>query len=261
MLYKKKGYPEESEVVLCTVLKVHHNTVFTLLDEYEDKKGVIHISEISPGRIRNIRDFVVEGKKVICKVLRINEERGHIDLSLRRVTDSQKREKNSQLKQEQKAEKILEFVAKDLNMDIKNLYSTINESISKKYASLNEFFEKVVSDNSIIKDSGLDAKAAKKLEEAIKLRIKEAVVKIDGKLKLTSFEPNGMDVVKEALEKGQDTGKDKVMIKYLGGGSYSLSVTGSSYKEAEKMLKEVSETILSQIRASSGTGEFARAGA
>jgi len=260
MLLKKEGFPEEDELVMCTVTKVQFHSVFAVLDEY-DKGGMIHISEVSPGRIRNIRDFVREGKKVVCKVLRVNTEKGHIDLSLRRVTETQKRSKVDELKQEQKAEKILEFVAKDLGMDIKKLYSTINENISKKYTSLNEFFQKVVSDNSIIQDSGLDAKAAKTLEEAIKLRIKEAVVKIDGKLKLTSFEPNGMDVVKEALEKGQDIGKDKVMIKYLGGGSYSLSVTGSSYKEAEKMLKEVSETILSQIRASSGTGEFARAGA
>ena len=260
MLLKKEGFPEEDELVMCTVTQVQSHSVFAVLDEY-DKGGMIHISEVSPGRIRNIRDFVREGKKVVCKVLRVNAEKGHIDLSLRRVTETQKRSKVDELKQEQKAEKILEFVAKDLNMDIKKLYSTINENISKKYASLNEFFEKVVSDNSIIKDSGLDAKAAKKLEEAIKLRIKEAVVKIDGKLKLTSFEPNGIDVVKEALKKGHDIGKDKVMIKYLGGGSYSISVTGSNYKEAEKMLKEVSESILGKIEASNGIGEFARVGA
>src|SRR3989338_7972247 len=161
MLLKKEGFPEEDELVMCTVTKVQFHSVFVTLDEY-DKGGMIHISEVSPGRIRNIRDFVREGKKIVCKVLRVNEEKGHIDLSLRRVTETQKRSKVDELKQEQKAEKILEFVAKDLNMDIKKLYSTINENISKKYASLNEFFEKVVSDNSIIKDSGLDAKAAKK---------------------------------------------------------------------------------------------------
>ena len=260
MLLKKEGFPEEDELVMCTVTKVQFHSVFVTLDEY-DKGGMIHISEVSPGRIRNIRDFVREGKKVVCKVLRVNKEKGHIDLSLRRVTETQKRSKVDELKQEQKAEKILEFVAKDLNMDIKKLYSIINEAISKKYASLNEFFQKVVSDNSLIKDSGLDAKAAKKLEEGIKLRMKEAAVKIEGKLRLTSFEPNGIDVVKEALKKGQDIGKDKVAIKYLGGGSYNISVTSNNYKEAEKMLKEISESILGQIEASNGIGEFARAGA
>src|SRR5210317_1096039 len=103
MLIKKNKFPEVDELVIATVTKVNPNSVFTTMDEFEKKTALIHISEISPGRIRNIRDYVVEGKKIICKVLKIDEGRGHIDLSLRRVNDGQKREKNSQLKQEQKA--------------------------------------------------------------------------------------------------------------------------------------------------------------
>src|SRR3989338_5359313 len=81
MLLKKEGFPEEDELVMCTVTQVQFHSVFVILDEY-DKGGMIHISEVSPGRIRNIRDFVREGKKVVCKVLRVNKEKGHIDLSL-----------------------------------------------------------------------------------------------------------------------------------------------------------------------------------
>jgi len=121
MLLKKEGFPEEDELAICTVTKVQFHSVFANLDEY-GKGGMIHISEVSPGRIRNIRDFVKEGKKVVCKVLRINTDRGHIDLSLRRVTEGQKRNKIDELKQEQKAEKILEFVAKDLKIDVKKLF-------------------------------------------------------------------------------------------------------------------------------------------
>ena len=92
MLLKKEGFPEEDELVICTVTSVHHSSVFTNLDEY-GRTGLIHISEISPGRIRNIRDYVVEGKKVVCKVLRVDKEKGHIDLSLRRVKEMQKKNK------------------------------------------------------------------------------------------------------------------------------------------------------------------------
>ena len=62
MLLKKQGFPEESELVLCTVTSVQYHSVFVDIDEY-GKSGLIHISEVSPGRIRNIRDFVKEGKK------------------------------------------------------------------------------------------------------------------------------------------------------------------------------------------------------
>jgi translation initiation factor 2 subunit 1 len=259
MLLNKEGFPEEDELVMCTVTKVQFHSVFANLDEY-GKSGMIHISEVSPGRIRNIRDFVKEGKKVVCKVLRVNREKGHIDLSLRRVTETQRRSKVDELKQEQKAEKILEFVAKDLNLDVKKLFDEITNNISKKYTSLYEFFQQSVTDNNAIKDAGVDAKTAKKLEEAIKLRLKETGVRIEGKLKITSYASNGVDVVKEALKKAAETGKENISIKYLGAGSYNVLVNAKDYKEAEKLLKDSLEKALEHVKKNEGEGEFVRVG-
>jgi translation initiation factor 2 subunit 1 len=258
MLLKKEGFPEEDELVMCTVTKVQFHSVFVQLDEF-GKSGMIHISEVSPGRIRNIRDFVKEGKKVVCKVLRINRERGHIDLSLRRVTETQKRNKVNEIKQEQKAEKILEFVSKDLNIDGKKLFSEIIDKVLKKYESLYEFFQAIVVDSSIIKDVTLEPKIEKKLEEAIKSRIKEPGVKIEGVLKLTSFAENGIDVIKEALKKAEEIGKKNIAIKYLGAGSYNVVISAKDYKKAEKLLKETSESSIEYVEKNDGTGEFIRA--
>ncbi len=258
MLLQKKGFPQEDELVLCTVTKVEFHSVFVTLDEY-GKGGMIHISEVSPGRIRNIRDFVREGKKVVCKILRINEERGHIDLSLRRVTETQKRQKLDEIKQEQKAEKILEFVAKDLDVPQKKLFEDISANVLEKYASMYEFFQQVAADNGAIKDAGLDEKAAKALEEAIKQRIKEVNVVVEGKLKLTSYAANGVEIIKEALKKAQEAGdSDKVQIRYLGAGTYRIAVNAKDYKEAEKILDKASESALACIKKNEGRGEFAR---
>ncbi|MBI2549900.1 S1 RNA-binding domain-containing protein, partial [Candidatus Woesearchaeota archaeon] len=115
MLLKKKGFPEDNELVFCTVTSVQSHSVFVKLEEY-GLSGMIHISEVAPGRVRNIRDFVVENKPAVCKVIGINKERGHIDLSLRRVTEGLRRAKLNEIKQEQKAEKIVELVAKQLSV-------------------------------------------------------------------------------------------------------------------------------------------------
>ena len=93
MYFKKQGFPREGEIVVCTVRKIMRTTVFVDLDGYINREGIIHISEISPGRIRTIRDYVKEGKKVVCKVLRKNERYGNLDLSIRRVTTGQKLKK------------------------------------------------------------------------------------------------------------------------------------------------------------------------
>ncbi|MCH8067517.1 MAG: translation initiation factor IF-2 subunit alpha [Nanoarchaeota archaeon] len=257
MLLRKKGFPEEDELVMCTVTKVQFHSVFANMDEY-GKSGMIHISEVSPGRIRNIRDFVKEGKKIVCKVLRINTERGHIDLSLRRVTETQQRKKVDEIKQEQKAEKILEFVVRDLKLDMNKLFNDISSSISEKYISLYDFFQHVVADSNAIKDAGVDAKTGKTLEEAIKSRIKEVKIKIESKLKLTSFAANGVDIVKEALKKAEEAGKENILIKYLGAGSYNVTVNGKDYKEAENILEKASEKALEYIRKNDGDGELVR---
>src|SRR3989338_11129087 len=121
MFYKKEGKPESGELVLCTVKKILYHSVFVSLDEYQNIEGMVHISEIAPGRIRNLRDYVKEGKRIVCKVLKIHKEKGHIDLSLRRVNQSQRIRKNTEYKQEIRAEKILENVAKELNTTLDDI--------------------------------------------------------------------------------------------------------------------------------------------
>src|SRR3989304_8342081 len=99
MIENKTGLPEEGEILQCTVTSVQSHSVFVRIDEY-GINGMIHISEVAPGRIRNIRDFVREGKKIVCKVLKINQEKNHIDLSLRRVSRSEALTKNYEFKQD-----------------------------------------------------------------------------------------------------------------------------------------------------------------
>ena len=94
MFYKREGILEQDEIVLCKVTKIYPNSVFVQLLEYNDS-GMVHISEVSPGRIRNLRDYVSIGRQIVCKVLRIDRERGHIDLSLRRVNSNQRKEKTT----------------------------------------------------------------------------------------------------------------------------------------------------------------------
>ena len=89
------------------------------------------------------------------------------------ITILECKSKIDEIKQEQKAEKILEFVAKDANLDVEKLFDDITSSISKKYASLYEFFQQIVTDSNAIKDAGIDPNTANKLEDAIKSRIKE----------------------------------------------------------------------------------------
>lgn len=241
MLQKKTGLPQEEELVLCTVTNIQVHSVFVTLDEYGAKTGLIHISEIAPGRIRNIRDFVKEGKKVVCKVLQVNKEKGHIDLSLRRVNETQKRQKLSDVKEEQLAEKIIENFANQRGESVLELYSKLSEKLLSEYPNLFSVFI-AVSQDKIQLDKFLDKRIAKDLTDAIKSRIKPPEVKLAGDLVLSSYAPNGVLLIKDALKQSEIV-KGSHELKYKGAGIYHLKVTAQDYKAAEKIMKEVVDKI------------------
>ena len=255
MLYKKKDLPEESELVLCTVNKVLPNSVFVNLDEY-GIDGLIHISEVSPGRIRNIRDFVKEGKKVVCKVLRVNTERQQVDVSLRRVNENQRRNKVEELKQEEKAEKIMEYVAKSLGKDPLRFYQEITPNIFKRYDGLHNFFIDLVNGDTTIDGYGLDKKIAQQLDTIIKQRLKPGEVSIKGRLILTSNAPDGVEVIKEAVKRALIN--EKIDIKYLGAGKFDLTIKAKEYPEAEEIMEKASGAAMDYVKSKDGIGEFSR---
>ncbi len=65
--------------------KVTGVTKFGAFVELPDKKtGMVHISEVAPTFVKEIRDFVTEGQTVKVKVLSISEE-GKISLSIKKA--------------------------------------------------------------------------------------------------------------------------------------------------------------------------------
>lgn len=256
MLYRRNGFPEEDELVLCTVTQVFPHSVFCNLDEF-DRTAVIHISEIAPGRIRNIRDYVKEGKKVICKVLRINQQRGHIDLSLRRANEGQKRIKRNEIKQEILAEKIIEFIAKKNKQDFKALYNQVTDKVFEKYMTLYSCFEEVINPGINLIDLGIDKKIADEITEVIKLRIKPQEVEIKGKFNITIRSGDGIESIKEALKIAQDT-SENININYESAGKYGIIIKAQDYPEAESILKEMQEKVSEYIESKKGEAEFIR---
>ena len=86
----------EGDIILCEVKDVVKTTVF--VETLDGIKGSIVFSEVAPGRIRNIRDYVVPKKIIVCKILYIASD--HLFLSLRRVKDEERSFRNLQERKE-----------------------------------------------------------------------------------------------------------------------------------------------------------------
>jgi len=245
MVRTKTGSPEVGELLLCTVTSVQRTSVFVKFNEYPGKSGIIHISEISPGRIRNIRDYVVEGKVIVCKVLKVYSDTGHFDLSLRRVTPAMHREKVDGMKKELLAEKMIEFVADKLGMDNNKLYDELSAKILGEYEAIYDCFEDVsFEDYDLVKELKIDKKVAAEIIEVVKQRIKPQEISISSTVSISLYAPDGAVKIKNALKKAIT---DDVSITYLGSGQYKILCNGFDYKILEKALSEAQEAIESSF--------------
>ena len=257
MLYLKTGMPEEGDIVLCTITNIHFHSVFVSLDEY-NKAGLVHISEVSPGRIRNLRDYVSEGKKIVCKVIRIDQAKGHIDLSLRRVNENQRRQKVSEMKQEQLAESIVGLVAKQRKMPVEKLYDEVVDKVAKEYDALYPCFHDVAREGMKLESLGVDKKLADELTEVINQRIKETVAELKGTFTITTYEKNGVVTVKEALAEAKKVDESCIALRYEGGGRYKITVVTNDVKQSQKILDSAVSAVESYLDRKGAAFKFAK---
>jgi len=227
-------FPEEGEFVLCTVTRIMGTTVFVNIDNY-NREGVIATSEVAPGRIRNIRDYVTINKKIACKVLRINKERGNIDLSLRRVSQKETREVLEEYKKEKASMLILKIVLKEKTLPILT-------KIKEKYSSVTEFLSEVQKNHSLLNEF-VSKEDAEKILELLKERIKEKKYIHKAILAISTTESNGISVIKDALLAAKN-----VKISYLGAPNYSIIAESSDPKDSEKKLKEAIAVITEKMK-------------
>ncbi len=260
MLFKKKDLPNTSDFVICTVKSILHHSVFVTLDEYDNLEGLIHISEIAPGRIRNIRDFVKPNKRIVCKVLKINKENKQVDLSLRRVSINSMKIKIDEGRQEEKAEKLLEHAGKQLKYDLERMYKEAGIRIIENFGSLREGFNSVALENSEeIKKLGINESILNVLIKVIKDKIKLPKIKVKLSLDLRNYDTNGIELIKALLEKMSDnykkTGYD-LKITYMSAPKYLLELITTDKKNSEPLIEKIATEIINEGKKSNITGKW-----
>lgn len=257
---KEDEWPEVGELVISTVAEITDYGAYVKLDEYGGKEGFLHISEISSGWIRNIRDYVREGEKLVLKVLRVDPARNQIDLSLRRVTQREKREKILLWKRSRRAESLIKSAAQRLGMRVEEIYSLISEPLEKSFGDIYGGLEAAAREGAgVLIKAGIQENLAKVLAEIAKEKIRLTVVKVRGILSLTCNKPDGVLRIKEALLKAREGVSSRgvnVNIYVIAPPKYQVEVTAKDYKEANAILKRVAESAINMITSLGGQGTF-----
>jgi len=256
---QERAWPEQGELVVCSVQNVKDFVAFVTLDEYDNREGLIPISEIARGWIKYIRDHIREGQKVVCKVLNVDSQKGHIDLSLKDVNEHQRREKIRIWKNESKARKWIGFAAKAANRE--DLTIEITNLLYHEYGELYSVFEELVTEGGrkSIDKLNLEPGIADALHTVAKENVKLPSVTIAGDMFLRSTKSDGVNIIRRALRSAEPrVDGTEIEITYLGAPNYRIKVTASNYKDAEKALEKASSAAIGVLKRAGGEGKFTR---
>ncbi|XP_043277554.1 eukaryotic translation initiation factor 2 subunit 1 [Venturia canescens] len=218
--YKEK-YPEVEDVVMVNVRSIAEMGAYVHLLEYNNIEGMILLSELSRRRIRSINKLIRVGKTEPVVVIRVDKEKGYIDLSKRRVSAEDIEKCTERYAKAKAVNSILRHVAELLHYDnddqLEELYQKtawhFEEKYKKQKASAYDFFKQSVLDPSILAECGLDDLTKDVLLNNIKRKLTSQAVKIRADVEVACYGYEGIDAVKTALKAGLALSTEEIPIK------------------------------------------------
>lgn len=74
---------KKNDIVTAKVTGIQKYGAFVTIDD--EHNGLIHISEISYGYVKNLNDYIKIGDKIYAEVININPDSNHVKLSIKDI--------------------------------------------------------------------------------------------------------------------------------------------------------------------------------
>ena len=251
MLYRRE-LPEVGELVVGTVKQIEEHGVYIALDEFGGLIAYLPKGEISSRWVRNIRDYVREDQRSVFKVIRVDRRKKQVDVSLRRVTPSERRQKVVAWKRAVKAHKLLEIIANKLNLTLDETYDKVGWKLEDKYGEIYAGLEEaVIRGIDALLEAGVPEDIARVVKEEAEKHIEIKKVKITGIMYLYSINPKGILHIKEVLSSALNVELPRgvnVRLYTVGAPRYRVEVVAEDYKVAEDVLSKMLSSAESKAR-------------
>lgn len=224
-MYEAK-YPEVDDVVMVQVKSIAEMGAYVSLLEYNGIEGMILLSELSRRRIRSITKLIKVGRQEPVMVLRVDKEKGYIDLSKRRVSAEDIALCEERFNKSKMVHSIMRHVAETTGNDLEELYKNIAWPLYKGYGLAFDAFKTMVSDDgeAIFKRLEEQGAAADPVEilapevkdallKNIKRRMTPQPVKVRADVELTCFAYDGIEHIRSAMRAAEATSTEECPVK------------------------------------------------
>ncbi len=249
VLKSRYPLPRVGELVVGTVEEVYDFGAYLSLDEYGGIRAFLPWSEVASRMVRNIERVVKPGHKIVVKVIRVYRKRRQVDVSLKRVIESEKKRKMMEFKRKVKAATIIKLVGQQLGKTEDEAYREVIWKLEDKYGDAMTGLENaVLYGEQALREAGVPEEWIKPLLEAAKTHVEVKQVKLTWIIQATSKEPDGVDRIKRVLswirDKISENLKGEISnlrLYTIGAPRYRLDVTGHDPKTIDRTVSQILE--------------------
>merc|ERR1712018_849154 len=181
---------------------------------------MILLSELSRRRIRSINKLIRVGRTEPVVVIRVDKDKGYIDLSKRRVSSEDVERCTEVFSKAKAVNSILRHVATILDYksseELEDLYRKTAwhfEAKTKKKGSSYDWFKQAVQEPTLFDECGLDNDTKVELLRNIQQKLTQQAVKIRADIEVACYSYEGIDAVKDALRAGIACSTEAVPIR------------------------------------------------
>ncbi|RFU74491.1 eukaryotic translation initiation factor 2 subunit alpha [Trichoderma arundinaceum] len=252
--YEEK-YPEIDSFVMVNVKQIAEMGAYVKLLEYDNIDGMILLSELSRRRIRSIQKLIRVGRNEVVVVLRVDKEKGYIDLSKRRVSPEDIVKCEERYNKSKMVHSIMRHVAEKTQTPIESLYESITWPLNRKYGHAIDAFKLSITNPEVWDEIQFPNQVVDdELKLYISKRLTPQPTKVRADVEVTCFGYEGIDAVKAALRtaEAKNTENMQVKVRLVSPPLYVLTSTCLDKAQGITRLEEAIVDIRTSIEAAGG---------
>ncbi|CAI7609371.1 unnamed protein product [Penicillium crustosum] len=249
-------YPEVDSFVMVNVKQIAEMGAYVKLLEYDNIDGMILLSELSRRRIRSIQKLIRIGRNEVVIVLRVDKEKGYIDLSKRRVSPEDVIKCEERYNKSKAVHSIMRHVAEATQTPLESLYENIGWPLNQKYGHAHDAFKISITNPNVWDEITFPSDAVKsELQQYINSKLTPHPTKVRADIEVTCFGYDGIDAVKDALRTAEadNTPENQIKVRLVAPPLYVLASQCLDKTLGVKLLEEAIVKIEERIKAHGGS--------
>lgn len=241
--YYFEKYPKEGQVVIGRIKTFEDIGAYITLPEYNNVEGLIIYNELTKKRTRNIQKLIKVGALEGFLVLKVDKEKGYIDLSKKRAQYEEKVEAFEKYYKGKIAHNFMQSISVKCNCSLDTLYSKFGWQAEKEFGSLYKCFREVLTGEHLLQNrlepnEFVTESLLNEIEDLVKQKFVIPKVKVRADAETKCNKGDGVHIIKANLMKIEKEYPD-VEVSLISSPVFSFSLQSEDGETGAKILEDL----------------------